>query len=284
MSELRLFTYSDLYKQVQYSDRRNNDYYKINNVNYIDIIKNFKVEYTRLESKEFAYSNDKWDYSNCTAKFYFNDKLIFEKELSGNCLVLYGDGETFENTFYTNNNKNSIEIYDMNNKLIRETTIGHSTAKFLKKINNKYMLSNTSCPMTHDNTLGLINMEEFFNPEPEFHTNYKRPYDNSRIGLPTESYDEYVPIIATNEGFVLYNPIKKEIVKDVLKYEDVDDFDFYIGEYENKQESLIQTILSSSVALNIDENKLREKMSNISVVNKNGSSFINISDVQKSSQ
>ena len=280
MSNIRLFTYSDEYKQVSWRDRRKDDYYKIKRVDCIDTVKKFKVKYTRLQNKEFASDLDKWDCSTCGAKFYFDDELIFEIELSGNCLVLYGDGETFENTFYTSN-EGKIKIYNMKQEFIRETTIGHSTQKVLMKVNDKYMISNTSCPMTHDNTLGLINMKEFFNTDQEF---LERPYDNARIGLPTDGDEDYLPIIATKEGFVLYNPVTKTVVDDVLKYEDVDDFDFYIGEYESKHESLIQAILQTSQPLNIDEDKLREQMDNISVVNKSGSAFISISDVTKSGE
>ena len=43
---------------------------------------------------------------------------------------------------------------------------------------------------------------------------------------------------------------------------------FILGEYESKNESIIQTIIQSSLGINIDEDKLITQFDNISIVNK----------------
>lgn len=138
-------------------------------------------------------------------------------------LILYGDGETLEKTYYTICNKN-IQIYNLRNELVRETTVGYNIQKELRKVNSKYMLSNTIDPYCsgYDPSLGLIDMTIFFDPEK--HSTKTAYYDNSRIGFAV-NYG-IVPVIATKDGFVLknFNDFEKEYP--ILPYENVDNFDF----------------------------------------------------------
>lgn len=193
-------------------------------VNCVDRVGEFRVEFQRFTNGIFG-DHGKFDSSSNVAKFYQNDQLLFEKKLSGNMLVLYGDGKTLEKTYYTSHQNGKIHIYNLKNKLIRETTIGFDAQKELRKVNDHYMISNTSEPCTHTNSLGFIDMRVFF--DPTAHDVCTKPYDNSRIGLSTDY--GLVPTVTTSDGFVIKNYDDYTQEYPILPYDQVSEFDFNQG-------------------------------------------------------
>ena len=197
---------------------------ELTHVDTVDVVGDFRVEYSRYENDFFG-SLGKFDDSMCNAKFWKGDKLLFQKEILGNTMVLYGDGKTLQGTYYTtiDSSRHGIDIYNLDNVLIRTTSIGYMIPKAIKKINDKYMVCNTSEPCTHCELLGLIDMSLFF--DPLYHSDYIRPYDNSRIGIDVEG--DIIPVEATPAGFIIKNIKNPDLEYPILPYEDLENFDFY---------------------------------------------------------
>jgi hypothetical protein len=233
MKLLTMLTYANKINRIKYPDLEWKQYREINKqygnteISHVvteDVVGDFRVEYSRYENDFFGCLG-KFDDSSCNAKFWKGDKLLFQKEISGNTMVLYGDGKTLEGTYYTTIGSSgyNIDIYNLDNVSIRTTSIGYMIPKALKKINDKYMVCNTSEPCTHCELLGLIDMSLFF--DPLYHSDYIRPYDNSRIGIDVEG--DIIPVEATPAGFIIKNIQKPYLEYPILPYEDLENFDFY---------------------------------------------------------
>lgn len=135
-----------------------------------------------------------------------------EKKLPS--IILYGDGMTREGTKFC---IGDVSIYDFNQKLIRKTCIGPCSHHDIQRINDKYAISNSIEVCTWSNFFGVIDLELFFN---QIGNEEKiRAYDNSRIYVPLLGNDRIYATCADVEGFVLNNG-------HVLRYEDVEDYDF----------------------------------------------------------
>ena len=201
----------------QYNDLIAKEYGKLNleSIPTQDIVGDFRVEYSRYESDFFG-SLGKFDESTCTAKFWKGDDLLFVKDISGNLFILYGDGKTLEGTYYTTSDSSrfGVDIFNLNNELIRNTSIGCLIPKALKKVNDKYMVCNSSEPCTHSEFLGLIDMSLFFGPL----------YDNSHICINVD--DDILPVETTPKGFIIKNIKRLDVEYPILPYEDVATFDF----------------------------------------------------------
>ena len=236
MKLLTMLTYVNKINRIKYPDLEWKQYKELTkeygnteltHVDNVDVVGDFRVEYSRYENDFFGCLG-KFDDSSCNAKFWKGDKLLFQKEISGNTMVLYGDGKTLEGTYYTTIDSSGydIHIYNLDNVSIRTTSIGYMIPKALKKINDKYMVCNTSEPCTHCQLLGLIDMSLFF--DPLYHSDYIRPYDNSRIGIDVEG--DIIPVEATPAGFIIKNIQKPHLEYPILPYADLENFDFYPDE------------------------------------------------------
>ena len=58
-----------------------------------------------------------------------------------------------------------------------------------------------------------------------YHSDYIRPYDNSRIGIDVEG--DIIPVEATPAGFIIKNIKNTDLEYPILPYEDLENFDFY---------------------------------------------------------
>ena len=151
--------------------------------------------------------------------FKENENIIFEMN-SGSTpsIILYGDGITREGTRFC---IGSISIYDMNQKLIRTACIGSDSHHDIQRVNDKYAISNSIEVCSRCNFFGMIDLELFFNQTGK--EEQIRAYDNARIHVPLHSDDRIYATCADEDGFVLNNG-------NVLRYEDVEDYDFSNGE------------------------------------------------------
>ena len=216
----------------------------------VDVVGCFKVEYTRLSNGIFG-DQAKFDESTTNAKFYQNDVLLFEKSVSGNTLILYGDGQTLEKTYYcTRSDHYHIGIYNLKNELIYTTSVGWDCQKELRKINNKYMISNTSEPCTHSLSLGLLDMEVFFNPDA--HNEKTAFYNNARIGFTTDY--GIVPVKATPNGFVIKHCDDWTKEYPILPYENVKEFNFEPKSNQQFWDEINQSLTMLNPNLKVSDN------------------------------
>lgn len=178
----------------------------------------FTAEYDYLDHcGRFDYNIGKFGRS-ALVTFKENGEKIFEMN-SGSTpsIILYGDGMTREETRFCIGN---VSIYDMNQKLIRTTCIGADSHHDIQRVNEKFAISNSIEVCTWSNFFGVIDLELFFSQTGEEEP--IRAYDNARIHVPLYGDDRIYATCADEEGFILNNG-------HLLKYEDVDDYDFSNG-------------------------------------------------------
>jgi|SaaInlStandDraft_6_1057023.scaffolds.fasta_scaffold16250_2 nucleoside diphosphate kinase len=230
------------------------------------------------------------------ALFYENDELLFSKEFTGSpSIVIHGDGKTKTKTFFTFNIHGGLQIYDMDNKLIKSPTIGFDIFVEFKRVNDSYAIGMTSEMCTHDPSTSLINLDMFFGI---VECTENRPYDNSRVHVPltsdVQNEPTLIPIIATEKGFIVENIHDREISykftePNLVLYDDAFDDNIYennndgiyVDFYENSERVDIFDILNMSantqneitknilehggVAVNIgDETKTKNALDKIS--------------------
>ena len=176
-------------------------------------------------------------------------------------MILYGDGETDENTFFLVNENNDLKIYNMKNEFIKSVILGPDTILCIKKINHKYAISIYEM-RTHDRFTGLINLDILFvNNNNEEKIN---PYDNSRIHIPIcdeqlENDINYIPVACNSEGFIIKDVNKKELIPNIISFDDVFNnvFDFYEENSYDKQMENITNILNKH-NINITKEQLSD--------------------------
>lgn len=227
-ASFKLFTYKYAEKDTPKSD------YQL--IKCIDKVGKFRVEYYRNTNGYFGSHNRLSCGTTEIAKFYQNDDLLFEKKVVGDLIILYGDGETLEKTYYTTDYTTDCEddfdykdiiIRNLKNDIIRKTRIGCEMPTELRKVNDRYMLSSTHYPYTAggcQNSLGYIDMDIFFNESKSLHDTLTKPYDNARMGITPD--DGLVPIEATAEGFIVRNLDDLESKSIILSYDKAFDFNF----------------------------------------------------------
>jgi len=94
----------------------------------IDVVGCFKVKYKRYTCGVFGV-HGRVDHSDNEAEFYQDDNLLFKRTLRGNMFVLYGDGKTLENTYYTYGTHKDVTVYNLKNEVIYVTSIGFDCQK-----------------------------------------------------------------------------------------------------------------------------------------------------------
>ena len=163
-----------------------------------------------------------------------NTSIINTRAYGRGCVVFYGDGTTPENTFVSIS-VSGLSIYDLTGKLIRKTFYHLEGLYDMKKVNDSYaVVYAINC--FHHSTFGLVSLEGFFSTDMERHVpNY--PYDNFRFPLPIEDDSGIIPIIATPTGFRLRDKDNSEY-NGFVKYEDVEEFDFYQPTLQDQLEYL----------------------------------------------
>lgn len=219
------------------------------NIKCIDISGKYKVAYTRT-SNVFG-NHGKFDRSETNAVFYENDKILFEKTVSGNTLILYGDGKTLEKTYYASRVGYYIDIYNLKNELIRQTLIGPFSQIEFRKAGPKYAFTCTIEPCSWSKTLGIVDLDLFFNRGA--HSEELRPYDNSRTAFDVD-YGT-VPIEVKPDGFILKKYDNWDTEIPLLKWENVENYNYDDEEGEEEKKNELQTALQH-LGFNIDPNVL----------------------------
>jgi hypothetical protein len=198
--------------------------------------------------------------------FYKNDNIIFTKKYTkvNSCMILYGDGETDENTFFLVNENNDLKIYNMKNEFIKSVILGPDTILCIKKINHKYAISIYEM-RTGDRFTGLINLDILFvNNNNNTEEEKINPYDNSRIHIPIcdeqlENDINYMPVACNSDGFIIKNVNKKELIPNIISFDDVYNyvFDFYEENvYDKQMEDITNTLNKHNI------NITKEQLSN----------------------
>ena len=184
------------------------DFYERKEIEKIDCkdkVGRFWVEYQRKTNGYFGMDGyGKGDDSKCIATFYEKGEPLMTKEVSGNMLILFGDGKNKDKTYYTlyNYDDGNIHIYDLNDKFIRKTVLGWGAHLGLRKVGKKNAIAAYMTPCNHWYGLAFVDLKVLFDPtqsEPE-----KGHYDMSRNGI-CSSVDfkfehKYVPVQAGPDG------------------------------------------------------------------------------------
>lgn len=202
-------------------------------------------------------------------KFYKNNELLFIKEFTRSpSIVIHGDGITEKGTFFTFNDNSKLQIYNMNQELIRTVCIGSDIFVEFKRVNDKYAISIAEECCTYDPCTGLVNLDMLFGIK---ECDDKRPYDDSRVHVPltceNQNYPTLVPVVATEKGFIVTNkndlPISYEFTEEnLVLYDDV--FNGVVDFYEGS-ESI--DLLESLGVSEENKNKINECMAENGSVN-----------------
>lgn len=190
------------------------------------------------------------DNNNGIATFYKNDEIIFTKEnlSSVPCILLHGDGQTENGTFFLIKDRAGpyLTINNMHNQPIRTTLLGAFELLNVKRLNSKFAISIGEEICTHDRITGLINLDILFSQDGT--EEQIRPYDNSRVHVPInwENYSDddilYMPVSSNDIGFTVLNVNTKDIYPRIITYEEAfnEEFEFYDNseEKENIKEKI----------------------------------------------
>lgn len=198
----------------------------------------FSIKYTRLEEmppfNSFGLYSWKYSHGPIEAHFYFEDTLLFTKCFTNSpSMVMYGDGKTKENTFFTFNEKLKLNVYNMMNEFIVTKIDNESCYYFTEfaRVNDKFALLISQEPCTYDPLTYLVDLDLFFSNE---------HIEKSRVHVPlSDESGEIItlqPVVANDEGFIVMNrhsiqtsyTFKKE---NLVTYDDV--FQLNVDFYEN---------------------------------------------------
>ena len=183
-------------------------------------------------SAEFNYRDHHNKFDSNFDKFAQKTQIIFkEKEeiifvmYASPSIVIHGDGITREGTKFCigSDSFNNVSIYDMNQKLIRNTQLGVSAQHDIQRVNEKYAISITVDCCTHAPYFELIDLYLFFSQTEEDEKeeeDQENPYDNARTYIPIRKIDSVVYVTCVDEkGFTLNNGVS-------LSFDNAKDFDF----------------------------------------------------------
>jgi hypothetical protein len=149
--------------------------------------------------------------------FYEDGIELFSSPSFG---FLYGDGQTRENTFSACDRGCNVQIFNMNDEIIRETDIGGDCFVDFKQVSDKYAIALTEEMCTYDPFTCIIYLEDFIFPKENMPN---RAYDNARTPMPLTSDSGwllFVPISAEKDGFRVKNIKTDEILENLVSYED----------------------------------------------------------------
>jgi hypothetical protein len=169
-----------------------------------------------------------------TVEFY-EDGVMYHSEQFNRLAEIHpiigGDGLSRETTYYIVCKNRKYCIYNMNHELVRETQLGGDIPVALVRVSPKYILAVGEEMCTYSRFLGLVDSDVLFDTKQ--HSEHTCPYDNSRIGLPAECYeDESFPIEATETGFVV--GVSTSDWTEFVKYDDIYDYDFNNPDFEGE--------------------------------------------------
>jgi len=198
--------------------------------------------------------------------FFKGEELIFSRETAMKAmLIMYGDGETENNTFFVVNDNFKLSIYNMKNELVREPFLCSEFPIALKKVSDKYAIC-IGDDMCGSKQGSLINLDMFFG---FLNDGESRAYDDSREPIYMNwnyfTYKEdykgsvvYMPVYAKPEGFIVMNLYTKEILPTPVSYDDAffQKFDFYDDEKYKKELQNSLDIIKTVCGVDIDANTL----------------------------
>ncbi len=247
---------------------------------------NFTAKYNKKINYPLdSFGLGSWKQAKCDStevSFYDKDQLLFtKKSLNQPCLILHCLNEldqTYTNTFYCIREQYKINIYDMNNKFIREAVIGPDCILDFQRVNKQYAISITEEMCTYEPFTGLINLDMFFsqkeNEEPI------KPYDNSRTAVCLRSDSQifnelrYFPLICTDTGFIVENIQTNEILPDIIPYEKVHQEEVYFDDDEIESQTMKLYAMLANAGFDI--NKIDKQ------INETGSVCISAENIPKS--
>jgi len=191
----------------------------------------YKVEYNMYEFEYYGSGSYKGGfeyYKDYDEKVYIyeDDKLIITNTHDP-CheIIMGGDGLTRETTYYLLPNTGRYgAIYDMNEKFIRDVHDAGDRWYATFRMNDTYYLTMGYDMCTHYIYLGVCNSKILF--ETTADSEQTRPYDNARIGLSTDNFENYNPCEATEEGIIVerYSVNKDDFIigdtEEIFKFTD----------------------------------------------------------------
>ena len=201
--------------------------------------------------------------------FYENDQLLFTKDgITQSCLIIHtldSNNQTKENTFFSIREGYTINIYDMNNKFIREATIGPDCIVDFRRVNEKYAISLTEEMCTYSPFTGLFDLNQFFNQLSD--DEQLKPYDNSRVAIPLRSYYQmdhelkYFPLAFTKDGFILEDLRTNEILTEIIPYDKVynEEISFYDDEKESQSTQITNILINAGFNMDKINQQLIDK-------------------------
>ena len=175
--------------------------------------------------------------------FYENDNLLFEKELKGSSsgIIIHGDGINKDNTFFSFCEDYTLNIYNMNNKIIGPIDIGGDYFSEFKRVNEKYAIGDGQEGCTCCSFTGLFNLDILFGIEK---SDKQRAYNNSRVHFPISKFEDKLsmsPIIAKDNGFevnIINGKKYSWVNNNIVSYDDVFNgiADFYEEDIDIEEE------------------------------------------------
>jgi hypothetical protein len=187
----------------------------------------YRIEYDILEYKYYGNGSYKGLFNapqeyNYQVNLYEDDILIDSENISHEpCheIIIGGDGLTRETTYYLSPPMSRATcggIYDLNHKFIRDVCDAGDSWYCTFRMNDNYYITMGYDMCTHHIYLGVSDIRILFDMSK--HQTQECPYENARIGLPTDWYGgDYYPVEATEEGIIV-----EKIIEDPTNTIDID--------------------------------------------------------------
>ena len=207
----------------------------------------------------FSYNKD----YDSNVKIYEDDILIDSEDgfVHEPChdIILGGDGLTRETTYVLSpplSRGTEGHVYDLNSKLIKTVYDAGDAWYVTHRVNDNYYITMGYDMCTHHIYIGICDISILFNMND---TDLNRPYNNARVGIPTDSYnvDSYFAAEVTEEGLIVNRLIK--IPTDTITIKgNYDSFHEFLANQDYEQQNLyvVNDFLN-------DDNKKESLCSNI---------------------
>ena len=209
----------------------------------------YKIEYDILEFKFLGNGSYKGLFSynkdyNSEVKIYEDGELInYSHENSFThdpChdVIIGGDGLTRETTYILQTPicRDTVgNICNLNSEVVQTIHEAGDTWYITHRVNDNYYISMGYDMCTHHIYIGVCDIKLLFKIDD---TDLTRPYNNARVGIPTDNYNttSYFPAEATADGLIVHrlipNPTETMIIKGNWK-----DFDEFLRKQDYEQDS-----------------------------------------------
>jgi len=213
-------------------------------VTYINIDKTYRAEF-QLKRPADCFSFESWKFNSggSDVKFFCNDVELFTKYSSREPIFYTKDGVT-RVVIITN----KLHVYDMDGNCIKsDISIGMDCFVDFIQVSPRYAIGMTEERCTYDPCGSIWDLETLmFDEDTEqekFYSNHRTPITlagkcdcNNKKRFPRADrgndvshyyHSRYIPILATPDGFVVWDTVKRKIMDTKVSYKDA-----YTGDFE----------------------------------------------------